>query len=86
MIIKKSNNEKIYRSGGAGNWTSDLKERGFCDEIDHFFNCIVSRKQPITNAFDALQTHELIEKLVVAAGLNIDDSLPNDWDKIARWG
>jgi virulence factor len=86
LTIKKTDHERVIGTDRPGKWIPDMQERGFYGEIEHFFNCIVSRKQPLTNGFDAVKTHQLIEKLVEAAGLNPAEQHPDDWDKISRWG
>jgi len=84
LTIKNTDHERVIGTDRPGKWIPDMKERGFYGEIENFFNCIVSRKQPLTNGFDAVKTHQLIEKLVEAAGLNPAEQPPDDWDKISR--
>ncbi len=85
LTIKNHDHEQIFGTDRTGKWIPDMKERGFYGEIGHFFDCVVSREQPQTNAFDAVQTHQLLEKLVEVAGLKPIESPDNGWDKIPRW-
>jgi virulence factor len=85
LTIKNPDHEQVFGTDRAGKWITDMQERGFLGEIGHFFDCVVSRELPKTNALDAFQTHQLLEKLVEVAGLKPNVS-PNDgWDKIPRW-
>ena len=85
LTIKSQDHEQVIGTNRPGKWIPDMQERGFYGEIEHFFDCIISRQQPMTNAFDAMQTHQLIEKLVEAAGLKPNESPTNGWDNIPRW-
>lgn len=85
LTIKKEDHEKVFGTDRPGKWIPDLQERGFQGEIEHFFHCVVSRKQPLTNGSDAVKTHHLIDKLVDAAGLDPAEDSPEDWDQISRW-
>jgi len=85
LTIKNQDHEQVFGIDRPGKWIPDMQERGFYGEIEHFFDCVVSRQQPLTNAFDALQTHQLLEKMVEVAGLKPNKSPANGWDKIPRW-
>jgi len=45
-------------------WKSNLKGRGFVDEIEHFLSCIKTRKQPVCNGWEALKTQLLTEEII----------------------
>ncbi len=64
--------EEIYGTDRAGKWISGMKERGFYGELAHFFDCVQTRKEPLTNAREAAKTQQLIEGLVLAAGEKIN--------------
>ena len=85
LTIKNQDHEQVFGTDRPGKWIPDLQDRGFHGEIEHFFNCVVSRKQPLTNGADAVHTHQLIEKLVERAGLDPAESSTEDWDMISRW-
>jgi virulence factor len=68
MRVKYNDHEEIYGTDRAGNWTTDMQERGFEGEIKHFFECVQSRQTPLTNAREAAKTQELMEKLVRTSG------------------
>lgn len=42
---------------------------GFRPAIEHFFECIKTNTQPLTNAEDAFKTHELMHRILESAGL-----------------
>lgn len=64
--------EEIYGTDRAGKWISDMRERGFYGELAHFFDCVKTRTEPLTNAREAAKTQQLLEGLVLAAGENIN--------------
>jgi virulence factor len=48
----------------ASQWTSNLVGRGFVGQIEHFFQCVESRQQPMTNGWDSVKTQELVEDIM----------------------
>ncbi len=72
LRVMKDDHEIKYGSDRAGKWIPSMKERGFHGELDHFFECVKTRKQPLTNADEAAKTQVLMEELVRASG----DALP----------
>ncbi len=42
--------------------------RGFHDQVAHFLDCVRTRAQPETTAWEALKTQELVEDLLSASG------------------
>ena len=72
LRVVYSDHEEIYGSDRPGKWIPDLRERGFSGEIEHFFECLKTRQMPLTNAWEAAKTQELVEKLVQASGDTID--------------
>lgn len=85
LTVKKQDHEQVFGTDRPGKWIPDLEERGFMGEIEHFFNCVLSRNQPLTDGHDAVKTHQLIEKLVQIAGLDPAESSSEDLDKFSRW-
>lgn len=71
MVVKYEDREVVYGTDSAGNWTSDLSERGFRGEVAHFLECVITRREPRTNALEAAKTQELMEELVCLAGEEI---------------
>lgn len=53
----------------ACGWARVEDKMGFTQEVHHFIDCVINRKQPLTNAADAYKTHELIHEILVKAGL-----------------
>lgn len=72
MRVLRDDHEIVYGTDHAGKWITSMKERGFYGELEHFFSCVQSRKEPLTNATEAGKTQQLLEDLVRASG----DELP----------
>ena len=85
LVVKKDDYEKVFGVDRPGKWIPEMKERGFLGEIEHFFDCVANRQQPLTNAYDALKTHKLIEQLIEVADLKPNLPPKNGWDEISRW-
>ncbi len=45
-------------------WQSSLVGRGFVGQMEHFFECVRTRQQPLTNAWDSVNTQRLVEDIV----------------------
>ena len=52
----------------ASSWRTTLEGRGFKGEVDHFFECVSSRSQPLTSAWQSVRTQQLLEQLVAVSG------------------
>ncbi len=53
----------------AMGWARSEDKLGFSYAIDHFLDCVKNDKEPLTNAADAYKTHELLNKILLSAGL-----------------
>ncbi len=49
--------------------SSNLKGRGFVDEVDHFMECVKTRHQPRCNGWEALKTQLLAEEIIKGAAV-----------------
>jgi virulence factor len=58
-----ANGEERTVAEGAGSWRTSLEARGFSQQIAHFFECVATRKQPLTSADEAYRTQKLLEEL-----------------------
>jgi len=85
LTIKNHDHEQVFGTDRPSKWIPDMRERGFYGEIEHFLDCVLSRQQPLTNAFEAVQTHQLLEEFVKVAGIKPNESPADGWDKIPRW-
>ena len=85
LVIKTDGNMQVLGTDRSGKWISDLHERGFYGEIEHFFHCVDSREQPETNGDDTLQTHLLLEEMAAIGGEEPGKPLADGWDNIPRW-
>ncbi|MCB6609486.1 Gfo/Idh/MocA family oxidoreductase [[Clostridium] symbiosum] len=53
----------------AMGWARVEDKLGFEPAVAHFFDCLKTGKEPLTNAQDAYKTHELMHRILKAAGL-----------------
>jgi virulence factor len=56
--------EQVWEENYAGTWRTTLEGRGFVSQIAHFFECVRSRKQPLTSGWEALKTQCLLEDMI----------------------
>lgn len=56
--------EWVWEEDYAGSWKTTLEARGFADQVAHFFECVRSRRQPLTSGWEALKTQLLLEEMV----------------------
>ncbi len=68
LRVRKGKHEEVYGLDRAGSWVNDLRERGFQGEIEHFLECVKTRQTPLTSASEAIKTQELMEKMVMLSG------------------
>lgn len=68
MRVKYPDHEEVYGNDRPGRWLSELRERGFYGEVEHFLDCVRERKQPYPDGFEAARTQELVEALTRQAG------------------
>lgn len=59
---------RIYGPERPGKWRSELAERGFQAEFQHFLDCVQTRRTPITDGFETYKTQVLVEQLTQMAG------------------
>lgn len=53
----------------AMSWAKSEDKLGFSYAIRHILDCVKEDKTPLTNAADAYKTHELLDRILRAAGL-----------------
>ena len=53
----------------AMGWATVVDKLGFRYAIEHFIDCVLNNKIPLTNARDSYKTHELMDKILRKAGL-----------------
>lgn len=59
--------QQTWQQSYARSWESNLVGRGFVGQIEHFFNCVHTREQPLTTAWDSVKTQQLVEDIVAKA-------------------
>lgn len=57
----------------AFGWVEATQTLGFAPEVKHFIECVRERRQPRTNGLEALRTQELVEEILRAANLPLED-------------
>lgn len=64
------NEEGIHLFGPErpSSWKSELVERGFYAEVQHFMDCVRTRKTPVTDGYEAYKTQLLVDQLTQLAG------------------
>lgn len=53
--------------------TTALETMGYQKEVDHFIECVKTRREPRTSGRDALKTQILLDQILEAAGLPLSD-------------
>ena len=72
-VVKEGVTSTIEMRPRALGWVEATQTLGFGPEVSHFIECVRQRKQPFTNGRDALRTQELVEEILRAAGLPLED-------------
>ena len=57
----------------ANGWAQVNTTMGFGPEVEHFLECVRERRQPLTDGTDAVKTQLLMEEILRAAGLPLED-------------
>ena len=68
-IIYADHEESITMTPLHKGWCDTIERIGFKGCIEHFIHCVQSRESPLTSAEDAFKTHELMDRILRAAGL-----------------
>ncbi len=64
VVLIDGGEQRVWEEAYASSWISTLKGRGFQDQIAHFLDCVQTRSQPETSAWEAYKTQQLVEDLV----------------------
>ena len=67
MTVTHNDHVEVYGTDRPGKWIRDMRERGFQGQLEHFFDCVRTREKPMTNAWEAGKTVELMENLITLA-------------------
>jgi virulence factor len=67
MTVSHDDHVEVYGTDRPGKWVRDMRERGFQGQLEHFFDCVRTRQKPMTNAWEAGKTLELMENLITLA-------------------
>lgn len=63
---------QVFGPERPGKWKSEMAERGFADEVLHFFDCVKTRNQSLVDGYEAYKTQLLVEKLIELGGEPLD--------------
>lgn len=63
LSLVTAQSEQVWE-GSGGDWMPMLEARGFVNQIQHFFDCVRSRQQPLTSAWEVFKTQRLLEEMV----------------------
>lgn len=58
----------------AFGWADITTTGGFAPAVDHFLDCVRTRRQPLTGAAEAYRSQELMDRILAAAGLPLEDA------------
>lgn len=72
-ISKDGETRVIEMRPRASGWANVNKTMGFGPEVTHFLECIRTRQQPLTNGHEAIKTQELVDAILLKAGLPLED-------------
>jgi len=67
LVFSTEEEQKVWEEKYPSAWMNTLKARGFVDEIGHFLECVQTRSQPLTSAWESYKTQLLLEGMVKAA-------------------
>ncbi len=68
-VILSDHEESVTMTPLCKGWCDTVERIGFKDCIEHFIRCVQTRETPLTNVDDAFRTHELMDRILRAAGL-----------------
>lgn len=68
-ITEGDQSKKTTMTPLAMGWARVEDKMGFKAEDDHFFECLRTGARPLTDAADAFRSHELMHRILKAAGL-----------------
>jgi virulence factor len=64
---RSGGDERSWREEYASGWRPTLEARGFAAMVDHFLECVETRRPPLTSGWEAYRTQRLLEDMVAAA-------------------
>jgi virulence factor len=55
--------KQVWEETPANTSLSTSETRGIFDEVAHFFDCVKTRQQPLTSAWDSVKTQRLVDEI-----------------------
>ncbi|MCZ4590090.1 Gfo/Idh/MocA family oxidoreductase [Rhodococcus opacus] len=64
-------------------WATATETFGFADAVHHFLDRIRDRQEPLTSGWEAAKTQRLLDQILQAAGLPIEEQAGREWSSKA---
>ncbi|EKT78297.1 virulence factor MviM [Rhodococcus opacus M213] len=64
-------------------WATATETFGFADAVHHFLDRIRDRQEPLTSGWEAAKTQRLLDQILQAAGLPIEEQEGREWSSKA---
>jgi virulence factor len=64
LSLVDQESERSWQETYDSSWKTTLEGRGFSGQVEHFFQCLKTRQQPHTSAWDSVKTQRLVEAMV----------------------
>lgn len=71
-------------SSEAFGWATATQTFGFAGAVNHFLDRVRDRKQPLTSGAEAAKTQLLLDRILLAAGLPVDEQPGRAWASRAK--
>ncbi len=63
LVLVTGESEQVWEETPAYTSRSSIETRGIRDEVNHFFDCVGVRQQPLTSAWDSVKTQRLVDEI-----------------------
>ncbi len=67
----------------AFGWATATETFGFADAVRHFLDRVRDRQQPLTSGWEAVKTQQLLDRILEAAGLPVEEQEGREWSSKA---
>jgi virulence factor len=71
-------------SSEAFGWATATQTFGFAGAVNHFLERVRDRKQPLTSGAEAAKTQQLLDRILSAAGLPVEEQPGRAWSSHAK--
>lgn len=63
LVLVSGEAEQVWEETPAYTSRSTIETRGIRDEVNHFFDCVRTRQQPLASAWDSVKTQQLVDEI-----------------------